>query len=107
MRRGAQKGLDDCGAFEGVSVSGQGALRLSDFPLHGHPLPLLQTELPGDSDVRLLPSTRLEIDNQSLDTPEDVIRMTEWSNVFPPTEGSAMLCLSYGTPQGDVMMPCV
>lgn len=72
LRRRAQKSLDDRDTFEGVPVSSQVALRLADFPLHGHPLPLLQTDLPGDGDVRLFLFTRLEIDHQSLETPEDV-----------------------------------
>ena len=51
-------------------MSGQVALRLADLPLHGHPLALLQTDLPGDGDVGLLLLTRLEVDQESLDTPE-------------------------------------
>lgn len=31
LRRGAQEGLNDGGAFEGVPVDGQHALRLADF----------------------------------------------------------------------------
>lgn len=74
LRCGAQKSLDDRGAFEGISVSGEDALRLADFPLHGRPLALLQSDLPGNGDVRLLFFTGLEIDHQSLETPEDIIK---------------------------------
>lgn len=68
MRRGAQKSLDDRGALERVPVCGQVPLRLSNFQLH-ESLPFLQTDLPGDGDVRLLAFTRLEIDHQCLKTP--------------------------------------
>ncbi len=68
LRRGAQESLDDRGAFKSIPVSGQNALRLADFPLHLRLLSLLQTELPGNGDIRLLLSTRFEIDHQSLDT---------------------------------------
>ena len=45
---GAKEGLDHCGAFEGVPVSGQLALRVSDLPLHGYVLALLyKVDLPG------------------------------------------------------------
>lgn len=74
LRCGAQKSLDDCSAFEGISVSGEDALRLAYFPLHGRPLSLLHPDLPGNGDVRLLLSTRLEIDHQSLETPEDTMK---------------------------------
>lgn len=70
LRCGAQERLNDCGAFEGVPVSRQVALRLADLQLHGRLLPFLQTDLPGDGDVRLLPFAGLEIDHQSLQTPE-------------------------------------
>lgn len=58
-------------------MSGQRALRLADLPLHGRPLPLLQADLPGDGDVRLLPLTRLEVNHQSLETPEDAMEERE------------------------------
>lgn len=63
-------------------MGGQVALRLADFPLHGHPLSLLQTDLPGDGDVRLLLFTRLEINHQSLETPEDEMKVTESGVIF-------------------------
>lgn len=85
LGRGAQKGLDDRRAFEGVPVRGQIALRLSDFPLHKS-LALLQADLPGYGDVRLFPFTRLEIHHQRLDTPEDA---RAGSLNFTPTEGRA------------------
>ena len=101
LRRGAQKRLDDRGALEGVPVSGQRALRLADLPLHGRPLPLLQADLPGDGDVRLLPLTCLEVNHQSLETPEEAVRERgrRWvEEYFTPAEGGGAFRLSYRTP---------
>lgn len=74
LRRGAQKGLDDGGAFEGVPVRGEGALRLAYFPLHRRALALLQADLPGDGDVGLLLLTCLEVDHQGLEAPADTAK---------------------------------
>lgn len=71
LRRGAQKSLDDRGAFEGIPVRGQDALRLANFPLHLCPRSLLQLDLSGDGDIRLFLFTCLKIDHQSLKTPEE------------------------------------
>ena len=82
LRGGAQKRLDDCSAFEGIPVSGQDALRLADFPLHGRLLPLLQIDFPGDGDVRLLLFTCFVVDHQGLKTPEEIKRGSESGVTF-------------------------
>lgn len=67
--RGAQERLDDGGAFEGVPVHGQDALRLANLPLHGRALAPLQADLPGDGHIGLLLLTRLEVDHEGLCAP--------------------------------------
>lgn len=94
LRRGAQEGLDDGGAFEGVPVHGQDALRLAYFPLHWRALPFLQADLPGDGHIGLLPLTCLEVDHEGLGAPaRDTVSESgrECSYTFLPVEGSAWL----------------
>lgn len=90
LRRGAQKRLDDGGAFKGVPVHGQDALRLANFPLHRRSQALLQADLPGDGHIRLLPLPRLEVDHEGLGAPVGTQRSgRECSYIFLPIEGSA------------------
>lgn len=67
--RGAQEGLDDGRALEGVAVDSQLALRVADLPLHGQALVLLQLHLAADGHVRLLLLPRPEVRHQRLDAP--------------------------------------
>lgn len=54
LRGGAQEGLDDGHALEGVAVRGQPALRVAHLLLHLHLVALPQPPLAGDGDVGLL-----------------------------------------------------
>lgn len=67
---------------------------MSDFPLHGFPLSLLQADLSGDGDVRLLLSTCLEINDQGLNAPEEMreegVRLRYY---FPTNRGQCNVML--------------
>lgn len=100
LRRGAQERLDDGGAFEGVPVHGQDALRLANLPLHGRALAPLQADLPGDGHIGLLLRARLEVDHEGLCAPADTAEGGsggECRYTFLPTEGGARLHLQNDT----------
>lgn len=100
LRRGAEESLDDGSAFECVPVHGQNALRLANFPLHVRALPFLQADLPGNSHIRLLPLTRLEVNHEGLGAPartQSAESGRKCSYTFLPIEGSAPLHLRNNT----------
>jgi len=69
LRRGAQEGLDDSHALEGVAVRGQPPLRVSHLLLHLHLVALPQVPLAGDGDVGLLLLPRPAVHDQGLHAP--------------------------------------
>lgn len=59
------------GAFEGVPVCSQDALRAADFALGASALAPLQVNLPGDCHVRLFLPASLEVHHQGIKTPAE------------------------------------